>query len=202
LPRKGLALALDALAQTGPNIRLTLVGDGLPKDKVLEMIAVRSLQNRVTWEGMRLPWMRVRDAYASHDALLFTSLRDSFGSQNLEAMSLGLPVIALNLSGARDFIPPEASIKVNVDASLSKTIKNLSNALETFSTLSLDQRNRMSEAAWRGARDFEWTSRVLVAKRLYAGLIEEKETIYELLPKGLPVRNQTDGPERIARQPE
>ncbi len=109
LPRKGVALALDAIQQALPGIHLTLVGDGrgrgglAPNDcsNVVSKIASSGPESA-------LPWLEVREAYLTHDALLFTSLRDTFGSQILEAMSLGLPVIALNLSGAQDFIPPLA----------------------------------------------------------------------------------------------
>lgn len=174
LPRKGLALALDAMAQVGPNIHLTLVGDGIRIEKVKSMISARSLEERVIWAGAKLPWMHVREAYATHDVLLFTSLRDSFGSQNLEAMSLGLPVIALSLSGARDFIPSGAGIKVNVGSTLSQTVRNLSDALETFATLSLDQRNRMSEVAWRGSMEFAWTLRAATVLRLYEEIADNK----------------------------
>ena len=172
LPRKGLPLALDALAQARPEIHLTLVGDGLPAETVERMIADRSLIGRVHWEGARLTWMQVREAYATHDALLFTSLRDSFGSQNLEAMSVGLPVITLNLSGARDLIPDETALKVQIGSSIQETVRNLSEALDRFAGMSLEQRNYMSEAAWRGAQGFSWASRAAFAKELYRDLLD------------------------------
>jgi glycosyltransferase involved in cell wall biosynthesis len=178
LPRKGLPLALDALAKTRYDIHLTLIGDGLPAEVVERMIAERSLTGRVHWEGVRLPWMQVRDAYATHDALLFTSLRDSFGSQNLEAMSVGLPVITLNLSGARDLIPNEGALKVQVGPSIEETVRNLSKALDDFAGMPLEQRNQMSEAAWRGAQDFSWTVRAATAKELYQDLLNNKQVSF------------------------
>lgn len=178
LPRKGLPLALDALAKTRYDIHLTLIGDGLPVEVVERMIAERSLTGRVHWEGVRLPWMQVRDAYATHDALLFTSLRDSFGSQNLEAMSVGLPVITLNLSGARDLIANEGALKVPVGSSIEETVRNLSKALDDFASMSLEQRNQMSEAAWRNAQDFSWIKRASVAQELYKDLLKNKKVSF------------------------
>lgn len=174
LPRKGLPLALDALAQTRSEVHLTLVGDGLPVETVERMIAERSLAGRVSWAGKRLPWEQVREAYVSHDALLFTSLRDSFGSQNLEAMSVGLPVITLNLSGARDLLPDASALKVAVGASVQETVSNLSAAMDYFATMPLEQRNRMSERAWQHAADFSWTSRADFAIELYAELLNKR----------------------------
>jgi glycosyltransferase involved in cell wall biosynthesis len=174
LPRKGLPLALDALAHTRPEVHLTLVGDGLSPETVERMITERALTGRVHWAGGRLPWLQVREAYTSHDALLFTSLRDSFGSQNLEAMSVGLPVITLNLSGARDLIPDETALKVAVGASVHETVRNLSEAMDRFAAMSLELRNRMSKFAWQHAADFSWTARAVFAKKLYAELLNDQ----------------------------
>jgi glycosyltransferase involved in cell wall biosynthesis len=132
------------------------------------MIRERGLDGRVHWEGARLPWMQVREAYATHDALLFTSIRDSFGSQNLEAMSVGLPVISLRLGGARDFIPDAAGLKVEVGPTMRDTVNNFVDALNQFANMPVEERNRMSEAAWRGAQEFSWTRRAEVATALYA----------------------------------
>ena len=105
LPRKALPLALDALKNVSSNVTLTIAGDGMDPEAVRSMIHQRNLENRVFWKGARLSLDELRAAYAEHDAMLFTSLRDSFGSQMLEAMAMGLPVIALDLHGARDFLP-------------------------------------------------------------------------------------------------
>jgi glycosyltransferase involved in cell wall biosynthesis len=178
LPRKGLPLALDALAKAQPEVHLTLVGDGLPPETVKRMIEERSLTGRVHWDGERLPWMKVREAYATHDALLFTSLRDSFGSQNLEAMSVGLPVITLNLSGARDLLSNETALKVEVGSSIQETVANLAAALNRFADMSLEQRNHMSTSAWQSAQDFSWQARAAFAKKLYADLLHDKKLSY------------------------
>jgi glycosyltransferase involved in cell wall biosynthesis len=176
VPRKGLALALDSLARTDSNIHLTLVGNGLPVAMVHRMISDRGLEGRVHWTGARSTWMEVREAYATHDALLFTSLRDSFGSQNLEAMGSGLPIITLSLSGAKDFIPDHAGLKVEVGPTLADTVTNLSEAMNLFARLSLVERNRMSDAVWREAHSFAWTKRAEKAMALYAGLENKHST--------------------------
>ena len=172
IPRKGLTLALDALALCQQPVELTLVGSGLSVSNVNQMIADRHLEGRVHWAGVRLPWMDVRKAYSTHDALLFTSLRDSFGSQNLEAMCLGLPIIALNLSGVRDFVPESAALKINVEQSTQDTVRNLVAAIDLFATLPVERRNQMSDAAWRAAETFSWTSRADFAMGLYKQLLE------------------------------
>jgi glycosyltransferase involved in cell wall biosynthesis len=72
-----------------------------------------SLQRKVKWLG-RVPWSEVMQAYLENDVILFTSLRESFGNQHLEAMACGLPIITLKQFGARGFMPNRAGFKVEV----------------------------------------------------------------------------------------
>jgi glycosyltransferase involved in cell wall biosynthesis len=170
LPLKALPLALDALARVPSTISLTIVGDGLPPAKVKEMIADRNLEARVSWQGRRLTWNEVRSAYLDHDALLFTSLRDSFGSQLLEAMALGLPVITLDLHGAHDFVPAGAGFKVSVGQP-EETVRNLSNAIEAYASLPWQKRNEISKAVWTLARKSTWAARAEFMEEIYKDVL-------------------------------
>jgi len=173
MPRKGVELAFDALQQARSNIHLTLVGSGPEEAALHRMIAKRGLEDRVFWAGKRLPWLEVREAYLNHDALLFTSLRDSFGSQILEAMSVGLPVIALNLGGAEDFLPPLAGIKIDIGSTAAETVDRLSSALNRFASMTIEERNAMSEEAWRKSRNFAWPMRAAFALGLFKEILHQ-----------------------------
>ena len=137
------------------------------------MIAERGLQNRVFWAGRRASWDEVREAYLSHDALLFTSLRDSFGSQILEAMGVGLPILALDQSGAHDFLPDEAGIKIAVAPSKKQMIAGLAAAVNRFASLPIADRNAMSLAAWEASKEFDWPKRAGKAVSLYKRVLRE-----------------------------
>ena len=123
------------------------------------MIEERGLTGRVHWSGERVGWMEVRESFRTHDALFFTSLRDSFGSQLLEAMSQGLPVIALSMSGARDFLPAEGCLKIEPAEQADQTVQLLAAALDRFAALTPEERNRMSEVVWTTAQSFAWERR-------------------------------------------
>jgi len=170
LPRKALPLALDALAQVRQPVTLTIVGDGIDPGVVRQMISDRGLENKVRWQGRRLTWTEVRNCYLEHDAMLFTSLRDSFGCQLLEAMALGLPVITLDLHGAHDFVPAAAALKVLVNQP-DDTVSRLAKAIDTFASLSVRSKNEMSNAAWGFARDFTWSARAEFVEGLYKGIL-------------------------------
>jgi len=169
LPRKALPLALDALQRLDPSVTLTLAGDGLPPETVYRMIRARNLQDRVFWKGSRLSWNEVRTAYAEHDAFLFTSLRDSFGSQVLEAMAMALPVITLDLHGAHDFVPANAAKKVRV-GNLEETLDRLVATIREYAMSSTQEKNEMSRNAWNFAKTLSWSARTAFVEDLYRKL--------------------------------
>ena len=170
VPRKGLPLALDALANTQRPATLTLGGDGVPEAEVRRMIADRGLTERVHWEARRLTRTEVRQAYRTHDALLLTSLRDSCPAQALEAMAMGLPVITLDLHGAHDLVPPEAGIKVPV-STLPGTAHDLGAAIDRFAELSGERRTAMSAAAWSFARTLDYAAGAELFEALYRQIL-------------------------------
>lgn len=174
LTRKALPLALDALKEVrnnrANNVTLTIAGDGMDHRTVHQMIQDRDLQRAVFWKGSRMIASELRKAYAEHDALLFTSLRDSFGSQLLEAMAMGVPTIALDLHGAHDWLPDVASIKVPVGCP-EETVRNLAGAIEGYASLSPLSKNRMSMQAWNWAKTHTWSARAEVCERLYQNIV-------------------------------
>jgi glycosyltransferase involved in cell wall biosynthesis len=170
LPRKALPLALDALAQVRCASTLTIIGSGLADGIVRSMIAERGLGGRVHWSGERLSLTEVQAAYLEHDALLFTSVRDTSGLQLLEAMAAGLPVITLDLHGAGDLVSADAGIKVPVSTP-EKVVCGLAAAIDRFASMSADQKNAMSRASWEFARANTWTCRAASAEILYTKLV-------------------------------
>jgi glycosyltransferase involved in cell wall biosynthesis len=166
LTRKALPLALDALQAVNADTTLTIAGDGLPPETFHQMIRDRNLQQRVFWKGSRLTFHELRTAYAEHDAMLFTSLRDSFGSQVLEAMAMGLSIITLDLHGARDHVPSGASIKVQV-GNPEQTVRNLAGAIEQYDSFPAARRNEMSMHAWSFAKTLSWSARAEMVEQLY-----------------------------------
>ena len=115
-PRKGLRLGLEALARVPQRIpvHLTVLGDGPELDRLKRLAATLDVADRVTWRG-RVAWDEVMRAMDRAHLLLFTSLRETFGAQLLEALARGLPVLTLDHHGAADHVPDAAAIKVPVE---------------------------------------------------------------------------------------
>jgi len=129
LYRKGLLLVLETLAAVPHqyDFELSVYGDGPFGEQLTSTIERLGLTAKVRWYG-QVPFQEVKAAYQSHDVFLFCSLRESLGLQYFEAMYYGLPVITLNLHGAKTAISPAAAIKVNVQ-SPQQVVKDLASAV-------------------------------------------------------------------------
>ncbi|MEA5573948.1 glycosyltransferase, partial [Calothrix sp. UHCC 0171] len=110
-PRKALLLALEALSKVNPSIpfKLTILGSGPQDCYVSSWTKELNIEDKVE-HIHQVSWEEVRNKYLNSDVLLFTSMRDTFGSQLMEAMAQALPIICLNHQGARDFVPNNAGI--------------------------------------------------------------------------------------------
>jgi len=170
-PRKALPLAFMAIERAvamGVPAHLTVVGDGPLGLKVPTWIRHYSLEGRVDWWG-QVPWRRVRDAYASHDVFLFTSLRDSCPAQLLEAMAFGLPIITLSHQGARGLVPNQAGLKVpvtNPDQVAEELAKGLHLLWKEPRKAEL-----MGRAGLEFARQQAWPLRIVRMERLYESVL-------------------------------
>lgn len=101
---KGLDLLLDHLRRTpalADEMRITLCGEG-PYRAQIEA-ARNALPHLQTLLCLR-PWADPLQAFAEHDALLITSRFEGVPLVMLEAMCLGIPVIASDLPGTRPYL--------------------------------------------------------------------------------------------------
>jgi glycosyltransferase involved in cell wall biosynthesis len=104
-PRKGVDIALEALAQV-PDAELEIAGDGDDR-AVLERIADQlRLTPRVTFSGFVSD---VRDAIARADVALSSARSEGLGIALLEAMAMGRPVVALPTGGVPEIVSDGAT---------------------------------------------------------------------------------------------
>ena len=164
-PRKALPLALEALEQTKDiRVKLLIVGDGEMRRSWEQCAKRLSLGGRVEFLG-RLPWEEMPRLYRCADAFIFTSLQDSFGTQVLEAMGHGLPILTLDHQGVGTFVPPEAGIKVPV-TSPGQTLAGLADGIRRLA-LFPEERKQMGEAAHAYASTQTWERRAELMSNLY-----------------------------------
>ena len=104
-PRKGVDVAIEALAQLPAEATLTVDGDAEPAYRAeLEALAQRlGVAARVRFA--RSPSDRVAGAYAAADAVLFpVTWPEPWGLVPLEAMAVGRPVVATGTGGSGEYL--------------------------------------------------------------------------------------------------
>lgn len=112
---KAVDLTLQAVALTrksGVDVRLDILGEGPETERLQALAKALELQDVVTFHGF-LPQAECAVKMAQADALVLNSLRECGGAVVLEAMSLGLPVIAADWGGPADYLDPSCGFLVS-----------------------------------------------------------------------------------------
>lgn len=105
---KGVDVLLDALSLLRPRHKLTacLVGDGPDLDRFRAQAAALKLTEAVHFAG-RLP---ASDAFRRGRLLVMPSRNESFPYVVLEACAAGVPIIASNVGGIPEVLPPDCLV--------------------------------------------------------------------------------------------
>lgn len=117
LQRKGYDLLLRAageLCRRGYDLTLTVFGDGPERETLEKLAETEGIRGRVDFRG-QCTRKELGDAYAEMDAFVLASRRETFGVVYIEAMAVGLPVIATRCGGPEDFVTEENGILIPVD---------------------------------------------------------------------------------------
>jgi exopolysaccharide biosynthesis WecB/TagA/CpsF family protein len=163
--RKALTLALEAFAQNQDlNANLLIAGDGEMRTQWEQYARRLHPANKVEFLG-HVPWNEMARLYERADAFVFTSLRDSFGTQVLEAMGHGLPILTLDHQGVGTFVPQDAGIKVPVTFP-EQTLAGLAEGIRRLA-LFHEERRKMGEAALAFAKTQTWERRAACMSKLY-----------------------------------
>jgi glycosyltransferase involved in cell wall biosynthesis len=171
LPRKAPMLALQAFAELRRAMpaRLIMAGDGPLSEQVRVMVERLDLTDDVQLPG-RVPWEELKSLYDSASAFLFTSLRDSSGSQFLEALSRGLPAVALDHHGIGDLDVGPAAFKVALPDQPSDLPARLASALQTI--LSDSEWESRSAAGVNWAAGHVWPAKAAAATQIYQEIVK------------------------------
>jgi glycosyltransferase involved in cell wall biosynthesis len=104
---KNLGFLLEAVARARreiPDLLLVVAGEGPAKAELRRRAAALGLADHVLWLGYLDRRTELADVYCGGDLFAFTSLTETQGLVLLEAMSLGVPVVALAERGTRDLL--------------------------------------------------------------------------------------------------
>ncbi len=168
LERKGLGMALRAvrMASTSIDIQLTVMGDGEHRHLVATELTEMSQAGLVVDRG----WSdrpALEQAFASHDVLLFSSVRDNGGAPLHAATAYGMPAIVIDHQGPGAITSPEWAIRVPA-ATTERSERAIAEALIDLAR-DPDRRAEMGFAALAAGRRNTWPQRA----QAMAGFYEE-----------------------------
>lgn len=164
MPRKGPEIAVDAFHRVSrrlpPSTRLVMYGDGPLRERTVRLARDLGLGDRVVFPGLAQRPVVIAHLAAAR-ALVFTSLRESFGGVVLEAAERGTPtVVALHagVSGLVQWLERDAAWSGPV-TSRKEMVDVLAQGMLRAATCSDDEWIRHSQAAYSFAQDHNWDSR-------------------------------------------
>jgi glycosyltransferase involved in cell wall biosynthesis len=115
IPSKNFGLLLESLKSMPENINWELIvaGEGKLLEYWRQKVDKTKIKERIKFLG-KIPFQEMQNLYNEADIFVFPSLREASGSVILEAMANGLPVIALELNGAKNIIEKNCGILIPV----------------------------------------------------------------------------------------
>ncbi len=156
--RKGLELSLRALAQVeaekNRDWRFEILGDGPDRERLVAMSRELGLEGKVNFAG-NLAREQVMEKFSEADAFLFTSVRDTSGGVNLEAMACGLPVICIAHQGVGDITDEQCAERIP-PADVDTTLCGLAKGIARMASDPERRRTMGQHARERATRDFSW----------------------------------------------
>ena len=115
IPRKGFDVLLKAFAKTeDKNSKLIILGDGPEKANLQELAETLGISARVDFRGM-VSREGIAEVYAHSSAYALATRAETFGVSYIEAMAMGLPVIATRCGGPEHFVTDQCGYLLEVD---------------------------------------------------------------------------------------
>jgi len=173
VPIKNLPLLLEAIARArtaDPGIALLVVGEG-PLRADLEARAARlGLGDAVRFAGY-VPQAATAAYYRTADVFALSSDFDNSPNVVLEAMASGLPVVATDVGGLRDYVTPPANGVLTPKGDATALAGALVATLADPSRAAAIGRHNRDEAV----RRFSWAASASALRTVYQRVIDDFE---------------------------
>lgn len=159
--QKGIPFLVEAFKQVADrtNSVLELIGSGELMEATKAQVAELGIQDKVNFYG----WMQLKEAeklIRECDVYMVPAIRDCGGCAMLEAMAIGMPVIAANWAGPGDYADDTCGIRVD-PTSKEEFVNGLAEAMIRLAE-SPDLRQQMGKASIDRVRShyFDWDAKV------------------------------------------
>lgn len=171
---KGYIYALKgfhSFLNNGGNGKLAFFGMGTEEKKLKAYVSKFALEDSVIFHGFVSNEMVHKELLEAH-VLLHPSFREGGSWSIIEAMSYGIPVISLDLSGPKDMVTSKSGIKIKANSSnqvvfdIAKGLKRLNEDSKYFEELS-------KNAYLRVKNEYSWEQRSRQLKKIYEEVLNE-----------------------------
>lgn len=171
VPIKNLPMLLKAIAiarSADPRVRLVLVGEG-PLQMELEQRAKQlGIADAVTFVGY-VPQAGTAEWYRSADVFALSSDFDNSPNVVLEAMASGLPIVATDVGGLRDYVtPPDNGILTPKGDAAAFAAALLSILGDTDRAQAIGRHNRTT-----AVRTFSWAASAADMLGVYRRVVDD-----------------------------
>jgi len=129
---KGVDLAIKALVQTDPGIRLDIYGDGAERGRLEALVDELDLRDRVRFLGW-ISYDKLIASFAKYRGYLFPSLAEANGIVMQEAMMIGLPVVTLRWGGPAMLADDDSAIYIEPESE-AHVVAELARAMDRLAT--------------------------------------------------------------------
>lgn len=146
-PQKRIPLLIEALSKMKEHVHLDIVGEGEDRARIESLISKYQLRN-ILLHGKKSGCELV-ELYKSADIFVLPSIKEGLSLSMLEALAVGLPVVASNSSEMREVL---AQCGVLIQE---PTATNYANALDTLLS-NKSEIQRLSSLSIQKARSYSW----------------------------------------------
>ena len=161
---KFLLKAFSQVSLKNSKIKMMFVGEGFLKKNLIEIAKKRGIEDRVIFPGF-VPFGEVKNFWQAADLYLQASESETQGITILEAMAVGLPIVAIKATGTEDFIIDD------VNGFLTKNqLKEFVERME-FLIKNKKKRRALAQQAQRDAKQFDELSQTKKIEKFYLDLI-------------------------------
>jgi glycosyltransferase involved in cell wall biosynthesis len=134
-PRKGLRLAVRALAHSAPSVRLVVLGKGSERRPAERLASSLGVAGRIEFRGP-MPREQVLEMLVEARAAVFTGLREEGGVALAEAMLCGTPIVVLANGGAHTLAAAATDpsrVALIMPGAMDDTARRIGEAMTMFS---------------------------------------------------------------------
>jgi glycosyltransferase involved in cell wall biosynthesis len=149
---------------------LVIVGDGPERARLEQVVRNHDLTARVYFAGQRSK-EETLSLMAACDLFILNSMHEGFPHVLLEAMSLGLPIVATAVGGTPELVRNGENgllIAPNANGELSKTLVKL--------MASSEERQRLAEGAQQTMQQFQWSAMIEATEAVLLGRVLQEQT--------------------------